>query len=122
MQQATASETPTAGGNAKAAATAIEAAPAAVLEERKPKPLEDITPAELVDMPQYWYDDRLANGDGGLVDKLSLKAGKALKAMMFDTEEFTFEAKGKKMQDSGSAVGGEGGVQTSLRAFPEKCW
>lgn len=96
MQQATASETPTAGGNAKAAATAIEAAPAAVLEERKPKPLEDITPAELVDMPQYWYDDRLANGDGGLVDKLSLKAGKALKAMMFDTEEFTFEAKGKK--------------------------
>ena len=98
QQQATAgSAAPlAAGGNAKAAAMPIAAAPAAVLNERKAKPLEGITTAELVDMPQYWYDDRLASGDGGLTDKLSLKASKALKAMMFDTEEFNFQVRSKK--------------------------
>ena len=101
QQQATAgSAAPlAAGGNAKAAAMPIAAAPAAVLNERKAKPLEGITTAELVDMPQYWYDDRLASGDGGLTDKLSLKASKALKAMMFDTEEFNFQVRSKKKSD-----------------------
>ena len=113
QQQATAGRTPTVaaatvatGGNAKAApipssleSRTIAAAPAAVLNERKAKPLEGITTAELVDMPQYWYDDRLASGDGGLTDKLSLKASKALKAMMFDTEEFNFQVRSKKKSD-----------------------
>ena len=82
-------------GKSSAAAMAIEATPAAALEEHKPRPLEGITHAELLDMPQYWYDDRLASGDGGIEDKLTLKASKALKAMMFDTEEFILES-GKK--------------------------
>jgi hypothetical protein len=113
QQQATAGRTPTVaaatvatGGNAKAApipssleSRTIAAAPAAVLNERKAKPLEGITTAELVDMPQYWYDDRLASGDGGLTDKLSLKASKALKAMMLDTEEFNFQVRSKKKSD-----------------------
>jgi hypothetical protein len=110
QQQATAGRTPTvaaatvaAGGNAKAApipsSRTIATAPAAVLNERKAKPLEGITTAELVDMPQYWYDDRLASGDGGLTDKLSLKASKALKAMMLDTEEFNFQVRSKKKSD-----------------------
>ena len=81
-----------------AKAIAIEAAPAAVLNERKAKPLEGITAAELVDSPQYWFDDRMASSDACVsvdADKLTLKQSKALKAMMHDDVEFHF-AHGKK--------------------------
>ena len=90
----TASASP-AGGPAVNKAVMIEAAPAATLQDRKRKPLEGITQAELLDMPSYWYDGRLAMGQGPKDDKLSLKMTKALKDMMRDKEEFHFE-RGKK--------------------------